>query len=46
MVQYVWRDDGESEQQTFTFVGTESLFPVLDETPMCSEIRVCICRRV
>ena len=25
---------------------TESLFPVLDETPICSEIRVCICRRV
>ena len=25
---------------------TESLFPVLDETPICFEIRVCVCRRV
>ena len=34
------RDDGESEQPTFAS-ETESLFLVLDETPICSEIRVC-----
>ena len=27
---------GESEQQTFDICETESLFPVLDETPICS----------
>jgi hypothetical protein len=27
-------------------VETERFFPVKGETPMCSEIRVCVCRRV
>ena len=32
--------------RTADICETESLFPVLGETPICSEIRVCICRRV
>ena len=33
---YVQRDDGESEQLTFARL----------KTPICSEIRVCICWRI
>ena len=32
--------------RTADICETESLLPVLDETPICSEIRACICRRV